>query len=138
MTKTNPYFDALMRARRDAENVLPGMEELTQFCAAIKQYIGGGGHVECSPVPGMLSSTYGQEYKVILTFVPSAYTQTLVRAYLNLKGKPHLDVLDGKGPRKCKDVTELAQKLKAYLAVPTVVATLDTFRRDAEARRLVE
>src|SRR5256885_1919751 len=107
MTQTNPFFEALMRARRDAENVLPGMVEITQFCAAIKQYIGGG-HVECSPVPGMLSNTYGQEYKVILTFVPSSYTQTLVRAYLNLKGKPYLDVLDGNGPRKCKDVAELA------------------------------
>jgi hypothetical protein len=126
MTQSNPYLETLMRA---------GMVELKKFCGAITEYIGG--LVECSPVPG-ISGAYGQEYKVILTFLPSAYSQTLVRAYLNEKGKPYLDVSDKKGPQKCKDVADFARRLNEYLKVPTVLATLDTFRREVEARRLGE
>src|SRR5437660_1249861 len=114
MTKTNPYLDTLLRAHQNPQPELPGMAELTQFCSAIAQYIGG--LVECTPVPGALSNR-GQEYKVILTFVPSSYSQTLVRAYLNDQAKPYLDVSDGKGPQKCRDVADLARRLQEYLTV---------------------
>lgn len=132
MAQDNPFLETLRRARDNPPPELPGMAELKQFCAAIEAYIGGS--AECSPVPGV-SGAYGQEYKVILTFFPSSYSQTLVRAYLNPKGKPYLDVLGKKGPQKCESVGELARRLNDFLTVPTVLATLDLFRREVATRR---
>jgi hypothetical protein len=130
MSQANPFLEALKQARRDAETPLQGMSDLKQFSAAIEQFIGSD-YARCSAVPGGNATVYGQEYKVILTFLPSAYTQTLLRAYLKSDAAPSLDVQDGKGPQKCKDIAEFKRRLQDFLKVKTVLATLETFRREA-------
>jgi hypothetical protein len=111
---------------------LQGLAELKQFCAGITQYVGG--HVECSPVPG-ITTNYGLEFKVILTFIPSAYSKTLLRAYLRADAPPFIDVGDQQGPQPCNGLQDFAQRLTNYLRVQTVLETLDTYRKWAEAHR---
>ena len=108
------------------------MDVLREFCGAIKKYVGES--VDCDAVPANVV-TYGQEYKVIITYYPSSYSSTLLRAYSNKAGKPYLDVYDRKGPMPCKDVNELRHKLREFLTGPGVADMLETFRRDSDTRR---
>jgi hypothetical protein len=127
----NDFLQALKKSKDDSKD-LPGLNVLQEFCDAIKQFVGES--IACDAVPAN-SVNYGQEYKVIITYYPSSYSSTLLRAYLNKQGKPYLDVYDQKGPRACKDVQDLRQKLREFLTGPGVAEMLQRFRRDSDARQ---
>ena len=124
------FLEALKKSKDDSKD-LPGMDVLREFCGAIKQFVGES--IECEAVPANVVN-HGQEYKVIITYYPSSYSSTLLRAYLNKEGKPFLDLYDQKGPKPCKDVNEFQQRLRDFLIGPGVAEMLQAFRRDSAAR----
>jgi len=131
MSKKNEFLEAL-KASKKASEELPGLDVLRTFCKGIKEYVGDT--VECDALPAQ-PVDYGQEYRVMITYFPSSYSHTLLRAYLNRQGRPYLDVYDKKGPQQCKDVEDFRKKLVGFLSVPGIADMLEEFKRDTDTTR---
>jgi hypothetical protein len=131
MSKKNEFVEALKTSKKAAEE-LPGFDVLRDFCRGVKDYVGET--IECDAVPSQ-HVNYGQEYKVIITYYPSSYSSTLLRAYLNPQGKPYLDLYDKQGAQQCQDVDEFRQRLLAFLSVPGIADMLEEFKRDTSKTR---
>ena len=131
MSKKNDFIEALKTSKKAAAE-LPGFDVLREFCRGIKEFVGET--IECDAVPSQVVK-YGQEYKVIITYYPSSYSSTLLRAYLNAEGTPYLDVYDKQGPQRCQDVADFKQKLLNFLSVPGIADMLDEFKRDTSKAR---
>lgn len=132
--KTNEFLEAI-KASKKASEELPGLDVLRSFCKGIKDYVGDT--IECDALPSQ-QGDYGQEFKVIITYYPSSYSSTILRAYLNMQGKPYLDVYGKNGLQPCQNVEDFRQRLVKFLTVPGVADMLDEFKRDkrdTESRR---
>lgn len=121
---TNVFADALKTgAPRSAD--LPGLDLLVQFCQGVETFVGSS--IDCGAFPSR-QTNYGQEYKVILTYHPSSYSSTLLRAYLNVQGEPHIDTYDGQSVRPCVTVDGLRTELLTFLSLASTRDLLLAFK----------